>query len=184
MAKDLWEYIPSFDNLYGKVCKFVKKNQGRKGYIATQDKYCDAIRCLCYNEKEGINTEYQVHGVRFSNDELQIVYAPITITTRIEFTDEDFKDESNWLSINHENVCYFYTLISIATSIDAYAMVKDKRGNEICVGDKVIWYDPEEDARDTSIEWEVFSVNPEMVRIFCDYGEAEVLPEELKVITK
>ena len=184
MAKDLWEYIPSFDNLYGKVCKFVKKNQGRKGYIATQDKYGEDIRCLCYNDEEGINTECRVHGVRFSNDELQIVYAPITTTTRIEFTDEDFKDESKWFSINHENVCYFYTLISIATSIDAYAMVKDKRGNEICVGDKVIWYDPEEDARDTSIEWEVFSVNPEMVRISCDYGEAEVLPEELKVITK
>ena len=115
---------------------------------------------------------------------MQIVYAPITNTTRIEFTDEDFKDESNWFSINHENLCYYYTLIEIATFIEAYAIVKDKKGNEICVGDKVIWYDPDKSARDTSIEWEVFYVNPEMVKISCDYGEAEVLPEELKVITK
>jgi hypothetical protein len=184
MAKDIWEYIPSFDRLYDKVCKFVKKNQGRKGYIATQDKYGEDIRCLCYNDEEGINMEYRVHGVRFKNDKLQIVYAPIITTTRIEFNDKYFKDESKWLDINHENVCYYYTLIEIASHIDAYAMAKDKKGNEICVGDKVIWYDPDKSARDTSIEWEVFSVNPEMVRISCDYGEAEVLPEELKVITK
>ena len=183
MAKDVWEYIPSLDKLHKKVCEFVKKNQGRKGYIATQDEYCDDIRCLCYNDEEGINMEYRVHGVRFKDDDLQIIYEPITISTRIVYSDEDFKDESKWKSIFNEKICYFYTLFNIATFIDAYAMVKDKSGNEICVGDKVIWYDPEKSARDTSIEWEVFSVNPEMVKISCEYGEAEVLPEELKVIT-
>ena len=137
MAKNVWECIPSFDRLYNKVCTFVKKNQGRKGYISTQDKYGENILCLCYNDKEGINKECRVRGVRFSNDELQIVFAPITTTTRIEFTDEDFKDESNWFSINHEKICYYYTLIEIASSIDAYSIVKDKKGNEICIGDKV-----------------------------------------------
>ena len=112
------------------------------------------------------------------------MYAPITYSVGVEFSEEDFKDESNWFSINHEDVCCFYTLICIVSFIDGYAIVKDKRGNEICVGDKVIWYDTEKSGRDTSIEWEVFSVNKEIVGISCNYGKAEVLPEELKVIMK
>lgn len=60
--------------------------------------------------------------------------------------------------------------------------VTDRKGIEITLGAKVIWYDPEEDARDLSRVWTVDDFNEEIVNISDEYSEAEVLPNELEVI--
>lgn len=60
----------------------------------------------------------------------------------------------------------------------------DRNGNEIEVGSRVVWFDPDESARDTERVWEVYEVNEEMICIADEFGEAEVLPEELEVVKK
>ena len=61
--------------------------------------------------------------------------------------------------------------------------MKDRNGKKIAIGDKVLWYDPEEEARDLTRVWEVAEIYGEIVLIV-DGGEAEVFPEELEKITK
>lgn len=58
----------------------------------------------------------------------------------------------------------------------------DRNGNDIKVGSKVIWFDPDESARDTKRVWEVYEVKEEMVCIADDFSEAEVMPNELEVV--
>ena len=69
-----------------------------------------------------------------------------------------------------------------AVEVDDEAV--DMNGNPIKVGSKVKWYDPDESARDLSRVWSVFDVKSdgEIVCISDDYGDAEVLPQELEVI--
>lgn len=58
----------------------------------------------------------------------------------------------------------------------------DKNGNPIQKGSKVIWYDPEKSARDLKRVWTVYDMGGDIVYIADDYSEAEVYPNELKVI--
>lgn len=60
--------------------------------------------------------------------------------------------------------------------------VTDRKGIEITLGAKVIWYDPEEDERDLSRVYTVDTISEELVNISDEYSEAEVLPNELEVI--
>ena len=60
--------------------------------------------------------------------------------------------------------------------------VTDRKGIEITLGAKVIWYDPEEDARDLSRVYTVDTISEELVNISDEYSEAEVLSNELEVI--
>lgn len=63
----------------------------------------------------------------------------------------------------------------------------DRKGQEIKVGSKVIWYDPEKAARDLKNIWTVWKMAGDIVYIYIEQngeyaGEAEVFPEELKVV--
>jgi vacuolar-type H+-ATPase subunit H len=58
----------------------------------------------------------------------------------------------------------------------------DRKGNPIQKGSKVIWYDPERSARDLKRVWTVYDMGGDIVYIADDYGEAEVFPQELKVV--
>jgi len=58
----------------------------------------------------------------------------------------------------------------------------DRKGQPIHKGSKVIWYDPERSARDLKRVWTVYDMEGDIVYIADDYSEAEVLPEELKVV--
>ena len=68
--------------------------------------------------------------------------------------------------------------------------ITDREGNPIHVGDTVLWYDPEEEARDLSVTWTVVKIKGNLaedsdiiILIESEYGsEAEVLPSELSVI--
>ena len=66
-------------------------------------------------------------------------------------------------------------------------MVKDKFGKEIKVGSKVIWFDPEKAAQDLERVYEVFDIedtgeDDSIVDIYDNYSEAQVFPNELKVV--
>ena len=58
----------------------------------------------------------------------------------------------------------------------------DKDGQSIQKGSKVIWFDPERSARDLKRIWTVYDMGGDIVYIADDYGEAEVFPQELKVV--
>ena len=66
-------------------------------------------------------------------------------------------------------------------------MHKDKNGNEIKIGSKVRWYDPEEECRDLSRIYEVYDIDEEnteddaIIDIFDDYSEVQVFADELEV---
>lgn len=74
-------------------------------------------------------------------------------------------------------------------------MIKDKKGREVKVGDKVLWYDPEVGARDLSVKWEVTEIQGDdedyegededdrIVLIVSEYGSvAEVFGWELEKV--
>ena len=59
-------------------------------------------------------------------------------------------------------------------------ILKDKLGNDIEIGDKVIWVDPDIEGRDLNRVWTIFDIqSEELVKIEDDFSEAEVLPSEL-----
>ena len=60
--------------------------------------------------------------------------------------------------------------------------VVDREGNSLHVGDAVVWYDPEEIAKDPERVYHVDRIHPEVITISDECSEAEVLPEELLVI--
>ena len=55
----------------------------------------------------------------------------------------------------------------------------DRNNVEIKVGDKVIWYDPEIDARDLNRVWTIDKITDEIVYISDDFSESEVFANEL-----
>ncbi len=57
--------------------------------------------------------------------------------------------------------------------------VFDKNNVEIKVGDNVIWYDPEIEARDLSRVWTIDRITDEIVYISDDFSESEVFANEL-----
>lgn len=60
---------------------------------------------------------------------------------------------------------------------------EDIDGNEINVGDSVVWYDPDEEARDLERVYQVFEIeSDELIRIADEYSEAEVPACELRVV--
>lgn len=70
-------------------------------------------------------------------------------------------------------------------------IIKDQKGVEIKVGDKVKWIDPtlfdtEEEEEANSRIWEVYKIDQELGWAYiCDgASEAEVIPEELLVCDK
>ena len=61
--------------------------------------------------------------------------------------------------------------------------VKDRNGKTLKKGQKVKWYDPEEEARDLSRVYVVDKIhNEDVVMISDEYSEAEVIPHELEII--
>lgn len=62
------------------------------------------------------------------------------------------------------------------------SIVKDRKGRVLKEGDSVIWYDPEEEARDLGRVYKVYEVSDEVVLIADDDSEAEVFPEELEIV--
>jgi hypothetical protein len=67
-----------------------------------------------------------------------------------------------------------------------YASLKDMLGDDLNIGDEVLWADPDDEARDLNRVWKVYEFqSEEMVRIATGeptdegYSEAEVPPYEL-----
>lgn len=119
---------------------------------------------------------------------------PITSVTRedledIGFDTSDVSDDTmkklaQKLSDNYCEQLFWESLETIAEGYLKIPRKKvlDKGGNEIHIGSNVIWYDPDEKARDLTRVYRVDEVYAETLRISDAYSEVEVLPEELIVV--
>ena len=58
----------------------------------------------------------------------------------------------------------------------------DMKGNMLEIGDKVIWYDPEEKERDLNRVWNIYGFDGDIIYISDSYGEAEVYAKELEKV--
>ena len=119
--------VPNLDNLYEDVVNFVKKYQGERGYIDTQNDENDTIFCFVYEDFSGQGEERIVYGVRVKDDDLEICYEPFMRTYRVVYNDEVFKGEcedkdanADWQSVRWSDVYFVPTLFSIAESIWEY----------------------------------------------------------------
>lgn len=58
----------------------------------------------------------------------------------------------------------------------------DIHGEELKIGDKVLWYDPDEKYRDLTRVYEIFDIQGDIISISDEYGESEVYASELKKV--
>lgn len=122
--KNYEKFAESLKELTNEIVSYVKEHQGEKGYIDTQSYDGDTIRTFIYNEDDYIAEEQKVYGVRVKDGDLQICadYEPtIASSTQVEYGEDDFKDESNWLSVDSELVYKAHTIDQIAMYIEEYA---------------------------------------------------------------
>jgi hypothetical protein len=79
---------------------------------------------------------------------------------------------------------YLLTASSSIITLYEYVGAEDMLGDELEIGDKVLWADPDAEARDLNRVWEVYGIqSEELVKIFSHdngyHSEAEVNPSEL-----
>jgi hypothetical protein len=85
-----------------------------------------------------------------------------------------------------DNGQYLLTASDDIITLYEYVSAKDMLGDELEIGDKVLWADPDDDTRDLNRVWEVYAIqSEELVKIATGeptdkgYSEAEVNPSEL-----
>ena len=85
--------------------------------------------------------------------------------------------------IVYDNGLYVLTASNDIITLYEYVGAEDMLGDELEIGDKVLWADPDDEARDLNRVWEVYAIqSEELVKIYTDQGchsEAEVPPTEL-----
>lgn len=82
-----------------------------------------------------------------------------------------------------DNGLYVLTASKDIITLYEYVGAEDMLGDELEIGDKVLWADPDDEARDLNRVWEVYAIqSEELVKIYTDqnyHSEAEVNPNEL-----
>ena len=82
-----------------------------------------------------------------------------------------------------DNGLHVLTASNDIITLYEYVGAEDMLGDELEIGDKVLWADPDDEARDLNRVWEVYAIqSEELVKIYTDQGchsEAEVPPTEL-----
>ena len=114
--------VPNLDEMYGDVVKFVKANQGKKGYIDCQPFLNgDIIYGFIYDDEERRGVENYVYAVRVVDDDLECLLEPVMNSYRVKYAPEDFTSEDReWYSVRWSDVYYIPTLFNIAESIGEY----------------------------------------------------------------
>ena len=85
--------------------------------------------------------------------------------------------------IVYDNGLHVLTASSGIITLYEYVGAEDMLGDELEIGDKVLWADPDDSSRDLNRVWEVCAIQSEkLVKIHTDQGchsEAEVSPSQL-----
>lgn len=128
--------IPNLDEMYEDVCKYVRENQGEKGYIDCQpyqEEPGDIIYTYEWTDFSGIFEERMVYGVRWNEEEqdLEICFEPYMRTYRTIYDDKTFRGlyegedadaNAEWYSVKWcDSVLYIPTIFNLAENIEEYA---------------------------------------------------------------
>lgn len=101
----------------------------------------------------------------------------------LETEDDDEYGIWNLNTIDLYDVCNFIcTYILEDTDESDEEGYYDINGNEVCVGDRVIWHDPDESAIDLDRIYIVHSFHGDIVNIADDFSTAEVFASELEIV--
>lgn len=116
----LHDYLPDLTPAYNALLAFVKEHQGEKGFIRTDDDSCDTIWSFIYSDALSSGVEQQVLAVRAVDNNLEVCLSYSEYSYKDEFTDDDFKCESNWYDLRLSDVYYRETLYNILENIEEY----------------------------------------------------------------
>ena len=114
--------------------------------------------------------------------------AMIAHSDRDIMTYNDLLDSARSLNerIVYDNGLHVLTASKDIITLYEYVGAEDMLGDELEIGDKVLWADPDDDARDLNRVWEVYAIQSEELVKICTgeptdkgYSEAEVNPSEL-----
>ena len=146
------------------LVEFVKKNGG---YIDTDIPRNSAINIIAFDEFEEKYKEYYVRAVRVADEHIEVqLVKPFPIDP----------EDDNWYALLGGEIMINSAVYSLCEILPEYTQT-------IKVGDQVIWHDPDEEARDLTRIYNVYRVSDDIVFIADEWGEAEVPPSELEVVS-
>lgn len=116
----LESYVPTTNAAHNALLQFLKEHQGEKGYFRTDDESADTIWGFIYDEGEQRGIEMQVVGVRESDGSIEVFVGDSALTYRVEYTEDDFKNDENWYDLKFSDVYYPETLFRICEVIEQY----------------------------------------------------------------
>ena len=111
-----------YQDLLGKVIKFVEEHQGEKGYIDTQYIEKNVDRITIYridNYMQAI--DFDLVGIRVVDGSLEVMTEVHSYgSVRVVFSEDDFKNEENWMDFYDEDILCIQSLFNIAECIEEY----------------------------------------------------------------
>lgn len=118
--------IPDLDPMYERLKEFIKKHQGGKGFILTDDSRCDTIWAICYSEIANQAEEYEVKAVRVDKGAIEVMvdfsgvtYTENDVIVRAASKSKDFTGQ--WLQLRWDDYLYYIpTIFNIAENIHEY----------------------------------------------------------------
>lgn len=126
-ADFLPEIYKKYDELYKKICDFVKEHQGEKGYIDTQGDG-DSIYTAVYEGDELV--EKKVHAVKCDEQGNLLILCDDDVNgyhNQVVYSDEDIKSEDEddansnwWLASKGGETMWLQTLCAIAEVIEEF----------------------------------------------------------------
>ncbi len=111
--------IPNLQPMVDAVTAFVGKNQGKKGFILTDNPDKDRIYDIEYSFDDNRADEFHVKAIRVKNGMLEI----ITDVSNVRYNDEEVREipESDWDSVQYSDIIFFVpTIFNIAENIEEY----------------------------------------------------------------
>lgn len=119
-------HIPDLTPMYEALRDFIKKHQGDKGYILTDNDGNDTIWGLIYDESDRHAVEVQVKAVRVTRHgdiEVIVDYDDSVVYDDDSVAEADKADTiyGAWLDLKYDdNLYYIHTIYSLADSIQEY----------------------------------------------------------------
>ena len=106
--------LPNLEEIYQKVCAYVKEHQGELGYICTwEENEGGSPWAMCYTGRDCDYFETEIQAVRVKDDKLQILLR--------SWESIEEREEVDWSNVKYDDfVVFLNTLFSIAEEIECW----------------------------------------------------------------
>lgn len=151
--------------------------------------YLNQVSSIENLEENGTFFDELVKGIKEGRADL-VVNEMITIphSDRDTLSYNDILDSAKRVNerIVFDDGTYLLTASNDIITLYEYVGAEDMLGDELEIGDEVLWADPDDNTRDLNRVWEVYAIQSEELVKICtgmptnmEYSEAEVPPCEL-----